>query len=71
MEPFSFIKFFTGFKAWYKVLFIAVIAAACIGVYHKVFIQKTNNTQIEEVKTYIAQPQLTTFGCSNIKIPPK
>ncbi len=49
MEPFSIIKFFTGFNIFdgvklAKLIFIGILIAVGIGIYHKTFVAPTFKT---------------------------
>jgi len=72
IEPFSIVKFFQGFLKWYKILFFVIICGVCIGVYHKVFVQATNNTQINTPNAQAVYttniPKVSNFGCVNYKV---
>lgn len=72
MEAFSISKFFGGFLNWYKILFIVIIIAVCLGVYHKLFIQRTEShiTQAPQAQAiyHVQAPKIDNWGCNNYRV---
>lgn len=58
MALFSVVKFFSGFNIFQgdklaKLIFYAILIIVGIGIYHKVFVSKSNVTKIEKVEKQI------------------